>query len=266
MQLVLPFLSPRAAPVIDAPPGDVASVVDESPGDVAPGGDEPPRTETHPLPQIEFVRVRRARRYILRVRPDGSLRVTLPWRGSRREAQRFVEKQSRWIERQRVRVGSSHASSIWAHGGQILLRGDAVTIAVEERPRGWVVTYGDRRVTASGPDGVRAAIESDLRVVARCELEPRLRELATLHGLDVSAVSIRNQRSRWGSCASSGNIALNFRLVQMPPEVRDYVLVHELMHIRQQNHSRRFWKLVAAACPGFRDAERWLRATGRGLF
>ena len=88
----------------------------------------------------------------------------------------------------------------------------------------------------------------------------------TEHGLRVGVVSIRNQRSRWGSCARNGNIALNFRLVQMPAPVSDYVLLHELMHIRQQNHSRRFWRLVEAVCPGFRDAERWLRTTGRTLF
>ena len=82
----------------------------------------------------------------------------------------------------------------------------------------------------------------------------------------MGAVTIRNQRSRWGSCARNGNITLNFRLVQMPAHVRDYVLLHELMHIRQQNHSRRFWRLVEAVCPGFRDAERWLRTTGRTLF
>ena len=80
-------------------------------------------------------------------------------------------------------------------------------------------------------------VEADLRRVAREELEPRLRELAAAHDLAPGRVSIRNQRSRWGSCARDGNIALNFRLVQMPPAVRDYVLLHELMHLRQQNHS-----------------------------
>ena len=91
-------------------------------------------------------------------------------------------------------------------------------------------------------------------------------ELAAKHGLAHGPISIRNQRSRWGSCARTGNIALNYRLVQMPPAVRDYVLVHELMHLRQQNHSRRFWKLVATACPQYRDAERWLRVEGQALF
>ena len=79
-------------------------------------------------------------------------------------------------------------------------------------------------------------------------------------------ISIRNQRSRWGSCSHSGAIALNFRLVQAPDTIRDYVLIHELMHLKQQNHSRRFWRLVESAYPDFRAAERWLRTAGRSLF
>ena len=74
-------------------------------------------------------------------------------------------------------------------------------------------------------------------------------------------------RGRAGARAPvSGRIALNFRLVQMPPFVSDYVLLHELMHLKQQNHSRRFWRLVEAACPEFRAAERWLKTEGRSLF
>jgi predicted metal-dependent hydrolase len=90
--------------------------------------------------------------------------------------------------------------------------------------------------------------------------------MAAAHGLTPRRISIRNQRSRWGSCARDGSIALNFRLIQMPRAVRDYVLLHELMHLRQQNHSRRFWRLVEEACPDFREAEEWLRVEGRGLF
>ena len=130
----------------------------------------------------------------------------------------------------------------------------------------WHVRYGDRAVAARDVSDLRAVIERDLRELAKATLLPRLRELAAQHALEVGGVSIRNQRSRWGSCARNGNIALNFRLVQMPRAVRDYVLIHELMHIKQQNHSRRFWRLVEAACPEFRDAERWLRTTGKTLF
>ena len=107
---------------------------------------------------------------------------------------------------------------------------------------------------------------ADLRELARRELIPRIEALAAEHGLTLRKAIIRNQQSRWGSCSRGGAIALNFRLVQMPPAIRDYVLLHELLHLKQQNHSRRFWKLVAAACPDFRAGERWLKTEGRKLF
>ena len=215
---------------------------------------------------IEFVRVRRARRYILRVRPDGTLRVTVPRGGSRREAEQFVHKHQRWITRERDRVRTEHAPREWSNGSEILLRGDTVRITVEPRDGATTVRYGERALDIEPAQSIRPAVEDDLKELAKSELIHRLYELASEHDLQPGAVSIRNQRSRWGSCARNGNIALNFRLVQMPADVRDYVLLHELMHIRQQNHSRRFWRLVESVCPSFREAERWLRTTGKTLF
>ena len=90
-------------------------------------------------------------------------------------------------------------------------------------------------------------------------------QLAAAHGLAVSRVSIRNQRSRWGSCGRDGNSCLNWRLVRMPEWVRDYVMVHELMHLRRLDHSAAYWKLVASAAPDYEAARRWLRMHGREL-
>jgi predicted metal-dependent hydrolase len=104
-----------------------------------------------------------------------------------------------------------------------------------------------------------------LREQARREVPPRLRELAAHHGLAVNGVSIRNQRSRWGSCGPDGRISLNWRLVLMPSWVRDYVLVHELMHLRRMDHSPRYWALVSRACPEYQAAREWLRANGPAL-
>ena len=211
-------------------------------------------------------RVRRARRYILRVRPDGTLRVTVPRGGSRREAEAFVRKHAHWIARERHRAREAHSPVEWHAGSRILYRGVPVTIGVEPDGDGYRICYGDRRVRVAAVDDIRSLVEGDLRELARLELIPRLHELAGQHGLSAGRVTIRNQRSRWGSCARNGSIALNFRLLQMAPEVRDYIIIHELMHIKQQNHSRRFWRLVAAACPAYRECERWLRTSGRLLF
>jgi predicted metal-dependent hydrolase len=215
-------------------------------------------------PPVEFVRERRARRYILRLRPDGTLRITVPRGGSRAEALRFAEQHRRWIEQQRVRARTEHTPATWGHGTTILLRGIEYAIAVAAD--GGLAAYADRAVRIAGASNVRPAIEADLKALARAEVVPHLFALAGVHEVSVDRVLIRNQRSRWGSCSPSGVIALNFRLVQMPPDICKYVLLHELMHRREQNHSRRFWRLVAAACPRFRDAERWLETHGRSLF
>jgi len=180
-----------------------------------------PPAEATPELRIHFVRMRRARRYVMRVRPDGDLRVTIPGGGSKAEAVRFADKHLEWARRQRARVLAA------------------------KRP---------------------ASVDRELRARAVKELPPQLLGLAERHGLAVTRVSIRNQRSRWGSCSHRGHIALNFRLLLMPPDVREYILIHELMHLRQPNHSIRFWRLVEAACPGFRDAERWLKEHGASLF
>ena len=100
---------------------------------------------------------------------------------------------------------------------------------------------------------------ADLLTRARTELPARVNQLATKHGVTVSRTSVRNQRSRWGSCSRSGHICLNWRLITMPDWVRDYVIIHELMHLKRMDHSPRFWKLVASACPDFEHARRYLR-------
>jgi predicted metal-dependent hydrolase len=83
--------------------------------------------------------------------------------------------------------------------------------------------------------------------------------LAALHGLEISRITIRNQRSRWGSCSARRTISLNWRLIQTPGFVRDYIIVHELMHLREMNHSPRFWACVKQICPDYERAEGWLR-------
>ena len=213
------------------------------------------------------MRVRRARKYILRVLPDGTVRVTIPRGGSRREAEAFLDRHRAWAEQERERVARQHAPVEWPAGHAILLRGESTRLALERAPGHVAVVVGPERVRMRAePEDLRPAAEIALRRLAVRELIPRLHALAAEHGLTVSRAVVRNQRSRWGSCSRSGVITLNFRLVQMPPDVCDYVLLHELMHLRQQNHSKRYWKLVEQVCPRFRAAERWLRVEGRALF
>ena len=106
---------------------------------------------------------------------------------------------------------------------------------------------------------VNARVES-LRAQAKEELPPRLAELAALHGFKFNKVFIKNNISNWGSCSSLGNINLNLRLVELPSELRDYVMLHELCHLRYLNHGREFHALLESVCPGHRALARELRA------
>jgi predicted metal-dependent hydrolase len=133
--------------------------------------------------------------------------------------------------------------------------------AFARRHAGWIARQRARFMAS--PLGVEERRNG--RAAAETALPPRLLALAETHGLQVSRVSIRNQRTRWGSCGRDGHITLNWRLMLMPESVRDYVLIHELMHLRRLDHSPAFWRLVEAACPDYRDARRWLKAHGPSL-
>lgn len=206
---------------------------------------------------LQCVRHRRARRYLLRLLPEGTARVTIPRGGSAAEARRFAEKHAAWLERQFQRLEKNPAPpKEWRIGTEILLRGEPVRI--ESIGPGFV-RLGSEPVAAGDATDVRPVLQQYLRRLAARELPPRLLALAMQHGLTVRRVTVRNQRTRWGSCSRRATISLNWRLIQVPPFVRDYILLHELMHLRQMNHSPRFWREVQSVCPDYPAAERWLK-------
>jgi predicted metal-dependent hydrolase len=102
-------------------------------------------------------------------------------------------------------------------------------------------------------------MEGHLRRLATAELPVKVMEYAALHRFTVNRVTIRNQKSRWSSCSRRGTISLNWRLIQTPDWVRDYIILHELAHLRQMNHSHKFWREVESLCPDYQRAERWLK-------
>jgi predicted metal-dependent hydrolase len=208
---------------------------------------------------IVFVRNRQARRYILRV-IRGQPRVTIPRGGSVQHAIEFARKNTSWLLRQLERC-----SPDWKDGTEILYRGTPTVIRARRTERGLAVSFGPMEFVMPAATDLRAAIESRLRIIATEELARRTLELAAAQSLEVRAVSVRNQRSRWGSCSARRTISLNWRLIQTPEFVRDYIIIHELMHLREMNHSAQFWAHVASACPTYLDAERWLRKNSRLL-
>jgi predicted metal-dependent hydrolase len=204
------------------------------------------------------VRNPRARRYLLRVLSDGSARVTIPRGGSRGEAQSFVERNRDWLQRQLEAVHSRpRVPAAWPVGTEIFLRGERVRL---EAGDGGHVRLGGEALALNGATGdLRPAVERHLRQLAVVELPARVAELAAKHQLVVQRVTVRNQRVRWGSCSRRGTLSLNWRLLQLPLFVRDYIILHELAHLRELNHSNRFWQEVERLCPEYLVAEKWLK-------
>jgi predicted metal-dependent hydrolase len=217
--------------------------------------------------RLWLVRNRRARRYVLRLRPDGAARVTVPRGGSAAEALRFAQKHTDWLEKQLLRQAARPKQpDIWVAGTEILFRGEKVRLEAGVNGESGLVRFGSESMKLAEPAGeLRTAVERHLRQLAEAELPALVFELAARHQVNVRRVQVRGQRSRWGSCSRRGTISLNWRLVQAPLLVRDYIVLHELAHLKEMNHSRRFWQEVARLCPEFAEAERWLKQHSRLL-
>ena len=234
-------------------------------GDRSPDASQPP-VPPPPPPATLFVRNGRARRYILRVLPDASVRVTIPRHGSKREAEAFVRTRTRWIAERRQEIEVRRRDTRWRAGQHVWWRGALCRVEVVASTGSQVtVRCGDLAATCLVREDYRPVLEPLMRACSSRELPPRLLGLAARHRLAVARVTVRSQRSRWGSCSRDGNIALNWRLLQMPAVVCDYVLLHELMHLREPNHSPKFWAEVAAVCPDHASSRAWLRAEGLAL-
>lgn len=216
--------------------------------------------------KVEYRRNPRARQYILRIENERAVRITIPRGGSRREAEKFLLRRRDWVEGQLERARRLEPGPrAWRAGSKIDYRGERVVLRVECGAPDCRIRLGDDlfRVGQSDLDDLRQVLLPQLMHKARDVLGSRLLQLAQRHGCRVKRVTIRAQRTRWGSCSSRGTISLNWRLLQAPPWVADYIMIHELMHLREMNHSGRFWKEVARACPGYEKAERWLKKEGR---
>jgi predicted metal-dependent hydrolase len=203
---------------------------------------------------------RRARAWRLTVAPRRPLELVVPRGLPDAEIPRILESRRRWIEAQLTRLhaqpvlGLDRHGVVWLHGEPVpVVRVDGV------RPR---VELGDGRVVvAGGPD----AIERWYRREARRRIGAVVDAEASRLGLAYGSVAIRDQRTRWGSCSSRGTLSFSWRLVVAPADVLAYVVVHELCHLRQANHSKAFWRLLDAARPDWREHVRWLREHGHEL-
>jgi predicted metal-dependent hydrolase len=210
------------------------------------------------------IRLRRsaaARRYSLRVsRLDGRVTLTMPRRGSRREALSFARDKAAWI-RQHLAERPGEVQAL--PGARIPIAGQMRLL--EQGPVRRLRLEPDRLVLPAGRAGSPPAIAAFLRELARDRLRAASDHHAAALGLTFSRLTLRDTRSRWGSCSSQGALMYSWRLILAPASVLDYVAAHEVAHLEEMNHAPAFWAVVARSCPDYAAPRQWLRDHGEEL-
>jgi predicted metal-dependent hydrolase len=215
--------------------------------------------------RIAFKRNARCKRMIIRVAKDGSgLAMTLPKRVGQAEALRFAHASKSWIAKN---ISDRMPALAFADGVVIPLRGETYTIQCPGGRRGLVqIDQVTRTLTVPGDEAhVNRRLTDWLKQQALKDLTLASEYYAQAMGVEYSALSIRDQSSRWGSCSAARALSYSWRLILMPRFVLDYVAAHEVAHIKEMNHGPRFWRLVLTHCKQAKEARDWLRQQARDL-
>ena len=217
---------------------------------------------------VRLRRHRQARRYTLRIHTASrEVVLTMPPRGSLKEARAFAQKHGAWIA---ARLGRLPEPAPFAPGTVLPLRGLDHRIEHRRGKRGtvWVETGegGERLLCVAGEaPHLPRRVADYLKREAKSDLETASRLAAERLGVKMKRVSVRDQSSRWGSCSTTGVLSYSWRLIFAPPFVLDYLAAHEIAHLVEMNHSRRFWRLVERIYPDVARAKSWLDAHGSEL-
>ena len=215
--------------------------------------------------QITVRRSARATQVRIRVAPDGRLRASLPMyaplflvkrllKNSRSELREILSKEQPSVEYENgMQIGKSHT---------LIIRESAASSTKVTTSGQQIIVDLQKNTSANDPASrqqIRDAVAKSLRREAKSYLPRRLKFLAEEHGYEYSNVRFSHASSRWGSCSSTGTISLNIALMKLPFELIDYVLIHELSHTREMNHSEKFWELVEMADPKFKNHRKELK-------
>ena len=211
--------------------------------------------------EVHLRRSQRARRFSLRIsNSSGIVSLTVPKRASAKAAIGFAQDQEVWL---RHNLEKRPKQVLPVFGGSILLDGRNVTLAQGSQRSpvlrdGVLSLYGHEEALA-------ARLRGYLKTLARERLLNASEQYASAIGRDISRITLRDTRSRWGSCTSEGNLMFSWRLVMAPRAVQDYVAAHEVCHLVEMNHSAAYWRLVESIYPDYQNQRNWLKINGATL-
>jgi predicted metal-dependent hydrolase len=216
----------------------------------------------HGPTRVQWRRSARARRVSLRIDPrEGSVIVTLPPRAAVSAGRALLMDHAGWVAE---RLSRLPVAVVLRDGAEVPFDGRPVRIRHMQGARGTLLA-GDELLVSGTEEFLPRRVLDFLRSEARRRLATAALTKASLHGLHARRVVVKDTRTRWGSCTADGTLMFSWRLVMAPPEVQDYVVAHELAHLRHMDHSARFWMQVETMTPYRKLATSWLEKSGAGL-
>ncbi len=223
-------------------------------------------------PKIDRLVRSKRKTVALIIRPDGSLEVRAPLRLPKKDILEWVASKSGWIEKHRQQILQAQAEQAksalrpFQSGDLIYVLGKTYPLRIVKTQTETLQLQKTRLLMSSDllPDA-RAALQRFLTNMLNWTLSLRISVFAAQIGKQPTKIRITQARTRWGSCSSKGSIAFNWRLAMAPPEIVDYIIVHELAHLIHPNHSRAFWDEVARILPDYKARKQWLKRYGSWL-
>lgn len=215
----------------------------------------------NPPVEINLKRSGRARRISLRVSAlDGRVTLTIPQGVSEKAGLAFAAEKADWLRKNTARHGDTHQA---VEGLSLPVQG--VPLTIEAGTGRSVRIEGDRIIVPGDPDRLGARLSGYLKTLARDRLAAASDHYATRLGRQYSRITLRDTRSRWGSCSREGALSFSWRLIMAPPDVLNYVAAHEVAHLAEMNHSSRFWDTVTRIHGPYNTQRAWLRTDGAAL-
>jgi predicted metal-dependent hydrolase len=203
------------------------------------------------------------------VRPDGQLIVRAPRHASQAQIDQFISEKLEWIHARQAEAQqrqAQRASPRYTTGEMFLYLGQSYPLEIVNHPiKGFSLVDGVFKLSAQAQPRAQAAFTAWYKIQARVVIEELVRFFAGQFHLTYHRVRISSARTRWGSCSTSGTLSFTWRLVMAPPEIIDYVVIHELAHTIEPNHSVRFWQQVGQMLPDYANRRRWLKENGARL-
>jgi predicted metal-dependent hydrolase len=195
----------------------------------------------------------------LQINTTGELEVIIPYRSNQKEAEKFILKKINWINKHLAKSPAEIKPLLF--GNEIKIKQHFDLFCVKHK-----FIFRNKELFITSPSG---SVESLtylyniwLKHAAKKYISERVKHLSERTGFICSRISIRGQKTRWGSCSTKGRLSFNFKLIRYRKEVIDYVILHELCHLKEMNHSKRFWMLVEKFCPDYENLKRELKRNG----